>query len=73
MSSQMLETPVKPARTYAERIAALRAEKMAQTQEKWSVIGTMDYDDWALILPPPERARSSTPSAHRVCPSWTSR
>ncbi len=27
---------------------------MAQTQEKWAVIGAMDYDDWALILPPPD-------------------
>ena len=41
--------------TYQERIEALRATKLAQTQEKQQVIGAMDYDDWALILPPPER------------------
>ena len=41
--------------TYEERIDALRATKLAQTQEKQQVIGAMDYDDWALILPPPDR------------------
>jgi pyruvate-formate lyase len=40
--------------TYQERIDALRATKLAQTQEKWQVIGAMDYDDWALVLPPLE-------------------
>ena len=54
MTSPVTALPVEnTARTYAERLAALRAEKMAQTQEKWAVIGAMDYDDWALILPPP--------------------
>ncbi len=43
--------------TYAERLEALRATKMAQTREKQEVIGSMDHDDWALILPPPERRR----------------
>ena len=38
--------------TYRERIKALTAAKLAQTQEKQKVIGAMDYDDWALILPP---------------------
>lgn len=41
--------------TWAERLEALRAEKLAQTREKQAVIGAMDHDDWALILPPPER------------------
>ncbi len=41
--------------TYQQRIDALRGAKMAQTREKQQVIGAMDYDDWALILPPPDR------------------
>jgi len=40
--------------TYQQRIDALRARKMEQTQEKWVVIGSMDHDDWALVLPPEE-------------------
>jgi len=40
--------------TYQQRIDALRATKMAQTREKWQIIGSMDHDDWALILPPEE-------------------
>ncbi|MCI0495720.1 formate acetyltransferase [candidate division KSB1 bacterium] len=40
--------------TYQERIDALRATKMKHTQEKWDVIGSMDFDDHATILPPPE-------------------
>ncbi len=40
--------------TYQERLDALRATKLAQTQEKQRVLGAMDHDDWALILPPPE-------------------
>ena len=39
--------------TYQVRLDALRRTKLAQTQEKQQVIGAMDYDDWALILPPP--------------------
>src|SRR5699024_9987894 len=55
MATVSVETPAgTQAPDYAARLAALRAEKMAQTQEKWAVIGSMDYDDWALILPPPE-------------------
>ncbi|MBM4033479.1 MAG: formate acetyltransferase [Planctomycetes bacterium] len=41
--------------TYRERLAALRAAKQAQTREKWQLIGSMDHDDWALVLPPPDR------------------
>jgi formate C-acetyltransferase len=41
--------------TYAERIEALRKTKMAQTEEKKALIGCMDHDDWAVVLPPPER------------------
>ncbi|HUT33227.1 MAG TPA: pyruvate formate lyase family protein [Planctomycetota bacterium] len=41
--------------TYCERLAALRAAKQAQTREKWQLIGSMDHDDWALVLPPPDR------------------
>ncbi|MGC9522493.1 MAG: pyruvate formate lyase family protein [Anaerolineae bacterium] len=43
--------------TYQERIERLRATKLAQTQEKQKIIGSMDHDDWALILPPPERRK----------------
>lgn len=38
--------------TYSERLKALSAEKLAQTVEKQQLIGSMDHDDWALILPP---------------------
>ncbi|MBN1348091.1 formate acetyltransferase [candidate division KSB1 bacterium] len=40
--------------SYQQRIDALRATKQRYTQEKWNVIGSMDFDDHALILPPPE-------------------
>ncbi len=40
--------------TYQKRIGALRATKLKHTEEKWEQIGSMDYDDHALILPPPE-------------------
>jgi pyruvate-formate lyase len=36
----------------AERLDRLRMRKILQTQEKQQVIGAMDYDDWALVLPP---------------------
>ena len=42
---------------YQDRIELLRTRKMAQTQEKWDLIGSMDYDDWALILPPIDRRK----------------
>ncbi len=40
--------------TYQERIEALRRTKLKHTQEKWDVLGAMDFDDHAIILPPPE-------------------
>jgi pyruvate-formate lyase len=40
--------------TYQERLNALREKKLQHTQEKQQVIGAMNHDDWALILPPPE-------------------
>jgi formate C-acetyltransferase len=43
--------------TYQSRIEALRREKLAQTQEKQEIIGSMDHDDWALILPPEDRRK----------------
>ena len=43
--------------SYQDRLDALRAAKLAQTQEKQRVVGSMDHDDWALILPPPERRK----------------
>jgi len=42
---------------YQSRIEQLRATKLAQTQEKQALIGAMDHDDWALILPPPDRRK----------------
>ena len=41
--------------TFAQRIEALRDRKMAQTQEKQQCLGAMDYDDWAMVLPPAAR------------------
>jgi pyruvate-formate lyase len=43
--------------TSQERINRLRATKLAQTREKQEIIGSMDHDDWALILPPPDRRK----------------
>ncbi|MEZ4831922.1 MAG: hypothetical protein R2873_07955 [Caldilineaceae bacterium] len=43
--------------TYQDRLDALRATKLQQTQEKQRVIGSMDHDDWALILPPPSKRK----------------
>jgi hypothetical protein len=40
--------------TYGQRLEAIRAAKLEQTREKQEVIGAMDYDDWALVLPPEE-------------------
>jgi len=37
-----------------DRLEALRAAKQRHTREKQEIIGAMDYDDWALILPPPD-------------------
>jgi formate C-acetyltransferase len=44
-----------PALGYRERYDALRAAKLAQTLEKQRVVGSMDHDDWGMILPPEER------------------
>ena len=38
--------------TFVERIDALRETKMKHTREKWDVIGSMDFDDNGIILPP---------------------
>ena len=43
--------------TYERRLEALRATKLQQTQDKQALIGSMDHDDWALILPPEERRK----------------
>ncbi len=40
--------------TYAGRLDALRETKMAHTHEKQRLVGAMNHDDHALILPPPE-------------------
>ena len=41
--------------TFQQRLDALRATKLEQTREKQRLIGSMDHDDWALILPSPDR------------------
>ncbi len=43
--------------TYTQRLDALHRTRLQQTAEKQRVIGSMDYDDWALVLPPPELRR----------------
>jgi pyruvate-formate lyase len=40
--------------SFRDRIERLRKTKLEHTAEKQSIIGAMDYDDWALVLPPPE-------------------
>jgi formate C-acetyltransferase len=40
--------------TYQDRLDILRARKQEYTREKQQIIGAMDYDDWGLILPPPD-------------------
>lgn len=40
--------------SYQERIDILRQRKQQYTRDKQVVIGDMDYDDWGLILPPPD-------------------
>jgi pyruvate-formate lyase len=40
--------------TYQDRLDALRETKIRHTREKQEVVGSMNHDDWALILPPPE-------------------
>lgn len=40
--------------SYRERLDILRQRKLAYTRDKQQVIGSMDYDDWGLILPPPD-------------------
>jgi formate C-acetyltransferase len=46
--------PTQAGWSYQDRLEAIRRTKLAQTAEKQQLIGSMDYDDWALILPPPE-------------------
>ena len=41
--------------SYAERIADLIKKKLANTAEKRRVLGSMDYDDHGLILPPEDQ------------------
>ncbi len=43
--------------TYQQRLEALRETKLRHTQEKQAVVGSMNHDDWALILPPPDRRK----------------
>jgi formate C-acetyltransferase len=43
--------------TCEARLAALCATKLAHTAEKQAIIGAMDHDDHALILPPAELRR----------------
>ena len=60
-----MSVAITEATAWQARLEALRAAKLAQTQEKQTVIGAMDHDDWALILPPPARrqlVRTMSPS-----------
>lgn len=41
--------------TYQRRLDALRITKENHTKEKQQEIGSMDYDDWPLILPPAKK------------------
>jgi pyruvate-formate lyase len=40
--------------SYQQRIDQLRETKLQQTREKQAVLGAMNHDDWALVLPPPD-------------------
>jgi formate C-acetyltransferase len=51
----MVETLKTDELTFQQRINALRATKLRHTREKQQTIGALNYDDWALILPPPEQ------------------
>ncbi len=52
-----METIAQEILTYQQRIDLLRETKMRQTKEKQELIGSMDHDDWALVLPPPDRRK----------------
>jgi len=41
--------------TYQERIAILHDLKLRDTRAKQEIIGSMDHDDWAQVLPPADR------------------
>ena len=43
--------------TFQNRIDALRQTKLKHTEAKREVIGSMDFDDHAIMLPPPELRR----------------
>jgi formate C-acetyltransferase len=43
--------------TYEERLESLYKTKMKHTEEKWLAIGSMDFDDHAIILPPVEKRK----------------
>jgi pyruvate-formate lyase len=43
--------------TYQQRLDALRTAKLLQTQEKQELLGSMDHDDHALVLPPSDRRK----------------
>jgi hypothetical protein len=60
MPSVHVDTTARPAGagyTYAARLEAIRRAKLAQTEEKRRIMGSMDHDDHALILPPEERRK----------------
>ncbi len=48
-------TPVLENLSYQQRIDRLRTAKLEQTREKQQLVGSMDHDDHALVLPPPDR------------------
>ncbi len=63
MTTPTTETHAQPGKngiselTYQQRLAALRETKLRHTQEKQDLQGAMNFDDWAIILPPPDRRK----------------
>ncbi|NLX37776.1 MAG: hypothetical protein GXY68_13915, partial [Chloroflexi bacterium] len=43
--------------TYQERISILHDQKLRDTKAKQEIIGAMDHDDWAQVLPPLDRRK----------------
>lgn len=51
-----MQTTTRPV-DYGKRIESLRETKLRQTIEKQEVLGSMDHDDWGMILPPPDKRK----------------
>ncbi|HEY3283129.1 MAG TPA: pyruvate formate lyase family protein [Armatimonadota bacterium] len=53
----MAVSTLAPGKSFDERLRLLRESKLEQTREKQELIGSMNHDDWALVLPPPDRRK----------------